>query len=209
MLDPQPHINMTGSETSGKHSKTHLSLSPLTVKLVLTISLPSGHGQTGRVGTSIQTINRTICLFPRWSTSLPEAVTGQQMCNWGKKKNLKSMLLPSWEKNYEETEVCTAGDTAPWGDASTARMFEVKCEKVTEKKSCEQTTQLEINTGGKKEKKWSLLLLNHGTNIDRLSDWCVTFHPPPAHANMKIKSRIRCSHFSHSTIVSCYQIKSS
>lgn len=42
------------------------------------------------------------------------------------------MLLLSWEKNYEESEVYTAGDTAPWGDMSTARMYEVKCEKVIE-----------------------------------------------------------------------------
>lgn len=53
--------------------------------------------------------------------------------------------------------------------------------------SCEQTAQLKINTGGKKKNKLSLLLLSHGTNIDRLSDWCVTFHLPPAHANVKIK----------------------
>lgn len=42
------------------------------------------------------------------------------------------MLLLSREKNYEETEVCTAGDTAPRGDTSAAGMFEVKCEKVIE-----------------------------------------------------------------------------
>lgn len=58
MLDP--NINITGSKTGSK--LISLSL-PDTVKPALMISLPSSRRQAGRAGTSIETINRTICLF--------------------------------------------------------------------------------------------------------------------------------------------------
>lgn len=79
-------INITGTEGEKKKkkqqetqdSRTHLSVSELTVKLTLMISLPSGHRQAGRAGTSTETVNRTRCLFPSLPTS---ALTGQQICS--------------------------------------------------------------------------------------------------------------------------------
>lgn len=180
MLDPQPHINMTQSETSGKHSnKTHLSLSLLTVKLVLTIWLPSGHGQTGRVGTSNQTINRIICLFPRWSTSFPEALSGQQMCNWEKKTQVNVITFLR-EKLWGDRGLYSKWHSAlrrhKHGKNVRGQMWEGN-----RGKSCEQTTQLEINTGGKKKKKIISSSLDwwdeHWPVI-----WLMRDFPPPASA---------------------------
>lgn len=71
MLDAQLNISIkiTGAEerkTNRKPKTTNSSvpLSVLTVTLALMISLPSGHRQTGRVGASIKTVNRTNISYP-------------------------------------------------------------------------------------------------------------------------------------------------
>lgn len=79
----------------------------------------------------------------------------------------------------------------PWsnGWSSAAGMSEVKGEKVTRGKLCEQTTKLKIKRGKKNRKKNPLLFSSHGTESDglrRLRD-LFTAPPPPVYASAQIK----------------------